>query len=91
MPTPTILVVDDEPLIRWSLTTRLKEDGYRLLEAETAAGRAQAVSRWGLSASKDNKSRAAELLQIKRSTLGDRIKHCGLDRNPVQSAAPVTG
>ena len=37
MPTPTILVVDDEPLIRWSLTTRLKEDGYRLLEAETAA------------------------------------------------------
>src|SRR5678816_3241025 len=37
MPTPTILVVDDEPLIRWSLTTRLKDEGYRLLEAETAA------------------------------------------------------
>jgi len=37
MQTPTILVVDDEELIRWSLTTRLKEDGYRLLEAETAA------------------------------------------------------
>jgi DNA-binding NtrC family response regulator len=25
-----------------------------------------------------NKSRAAELLQIKRSTLGDRINRCGL-------------
>jgi len=37
MHTATILVVDDEALIRWSLTTRLKEDGYRLLEAENAA------------------------------------------------------
>jgi transcriptional regulator with GAF, ATPase, and Fis domain len=35
---------------------------------------------WALRASHGNKSRAAELLQIKRSTLGDRIKHCGIDR-----------
>ena len=33
---------------------------------------------WALTVSHGNKSRAAELLQIKRSTLGDRINRCGL-------------
>jgi DNA-binding NtrC family response regulator len=37
MQAPTILVVDDEQLIRWSLATRLTEEGYRLVEAATAA------------------------------------------------------
>jgi DNA-binding NtrC family response regulator len=41
--------------------------------------------RWALTAANGNKSRAAELLQIKRSTLGDRIKHCGIEnRKTVQ-------
>jgi DNA-binding NtrC family response regulator len=47
---------------------------------------------WALKMSNGNKSRAAELLQIKRSTLGDRIRHCGLDRvtsPPVSGAAGV--
>ena len=37
MQTPTILVVDDEHLIRWSLTDRLTKEGYRVIEAGTAA------------------------------------------------------
>jgi len=51
------------------------DDRLREVEANLIA--------WALKVSKGNKSRAAELLQIKRSTLGDRIKHCGLDRPAV--------
>jgi two-component system response regulator AtoC len=42
---------------------------------------------WALEASHGNKSRAAELLRIKRSTLGDRIRRLGLDHPAAESAA----
>lgn len=47
---------------------------------------------WALKVSGGNKSRAAELLQVKRSTLGDRINRCGLgalDKTEPQTAAAV--
>jgi two-component system response regulator AtoC len=37
MAKPTVLVVDDEQLIRWSLNDRLTQEGYRVVEAATAA------------------------------------------------------
>jgi len=33
-----VLVVDDEPLIRWSIAETLKAHGYTVLEAESGAG-----------------------------------------------------
>jgi transcriptional regulator with PAS, ATPase and Fis domain len=41
---------------------------------------------WALKATGGNKSKAAELLQIKRSTLGDRINRCGLGHIDAEGA-----
>jgi transcriptional regulator with GAF, ATPase, and Fis domain len=54
------------------------DDRLRELEANLIS--------WALKLSHGNKSRAAELLQIKRSTLGDRINRCGLGRTETNSA-----
>jgi DNA-binding NtrC family response regulator len=57
------------------------DDRLREVEAELIG--------WALKASGGNKSRAAQLLQIKRSTLGDRINRCGLGKMLTQGDAAV--
>jgi DNA-binding NtrC family response regulator len=59
--------------VRISLDARLDEVETHLIE-------------WALGASRGNKSRAASLLRIKRSTLGDRIRRLGLDRHEAASS-----
>jgi transcriptional regulator with GAF, ATPase, and Fis domain len=55
-----------EPMHAVSLDDRLRDVETNLIT-------------WALKTSRGNKSKAAELLQIKRSTLGDRIRRLGLD------------
>ncbi len=57
------------------------DDRLRELEASLIS--------WALTVSRGNKSKAARLLQVKRSTLGDRINRCGLGRRPEPTLTAV--
>jgi DNA-binding NtrC family response regulator len=43
-PAPTVLVVDDEPLVRWSVSETLHGHGYRVTQAEDAMSAIQAIA-----------------------------------------------
>ena len=73
-PVSAELAVGEPPSI--SLDDRLREVESNLIT-------------WALKVSDGNKSRAAELLGIKRSTLGDRIARCGITEHPAAEAAPA--
>jgi transcriptional regulator with GAF, ATPase, and Fis domain len=75
-PSPTALADVQPELVPVSLDARLRE-----LERNLIA--------WALRASNGNSTRAAELLQIKRSTLQDRRKRC--DEHQAASAGQDTG
>jgi DNA-binding NtrC family response regulator len=64
-PAPTFDVPADEEVSPVSLDDRLRELEGNLIS-------------WALRMTSGNKLRAAKLLKIKRSTLADRIKRCGL-------------
>jgi two-component system, NtrC family, response regulator len=60
------------PKASHSSTSISLDDRLRQVERE--------LIQWALEIAHGNKSRAAELLRVKRSTLGDRIKRCGLEK-----------
>jgi transcriptional regulator with GAF, ATPase, and Fis domain len=72
-PAPAVHVLADDETLFVSLDDRLHEVEANLIS-------------WALRVTNGNKSRAAQLLKIKRSTLGDRINRCGLGTS---SAAPA--
>jgi transcriptional regulator with GAF, ATPase, and Fis domain len=82
-PSPTLLTPapvqavspgDAPPTAMTPASTKPISLDKRLMEVEAS------LISWALKVSGGNKSKAAELLQVKRSTLGDRINRCGLGR-----------
>jgi len=41
---PTVLVVDDEPLVRWSVSETLTDSGYRVMQAGDALSALEAIN-----------------------------------------------
>jgi two-component system response regulator AtoC len=71
-PPPDLSAMAPAPALAQAVAPVSLDDRIRELESNLIG--------WALKMSNGNKSRAAELLQIKRSTLGDRINRCGLGR-----------
>jgi DNA-binding NtrC family response regulator len=71
---PTISAFTQPPLSGTQVQPISLDDRVREFEASLIS--------WALGVSRGNKSKAARLLQIKRSTLGDRINRCGLGQRP---------
>jgi transcriptional regulator with GAF, ATPase, and Fis domain len=78
----TPLAIPDQPAESHGETLAISLD-ERLHEVETR------LIGWALKVTHGNRSRAAQLLNIKRSTLGDRIRKLGLDHAPEGDCAPV--
>jgi DNA-binding NtrC family response regulator len=76
------------PFIAGPIGTVPEKTGPMSLDDRLKAVEAGLIG-WALKASDGNKSRAAQLLQIKRSTLGDRIIRCGLGKMVTQDDAAV--
>ena len=78
LPASVLFGASDGPHPAAAPAEAAQEKGRVSLDARLHEVEAHLIG-WALEASHGNKSRAAELLRIKRSTLGDRIRRLGLD------------
>ena len=72
-----VLVVDDEQLIRWSLVQRLRDDGYEITEAATAAEALERAEQGVDLALLDYKLPDEDGLVVLQETARTRPRHAG--------------